>query len=271
MLGEFGLSMSTICERFANLDNLFSGQFCRMDSFAFGRSASSLIYHILRIIRFCSGKQMVRIYTGAYVAFVQCKHAVGQWSVMQFVAKTMSAHFLVPDAKLPITALISGACPQPAFIGFTLGDLGPKSFFDRIAFALMTLDISKMLAFYNAAFCFALFGKISFLTTATHAQSAGIWRRYSRMTMTGVASNITCVFAFFATKLGVILGDNCGFLSTSAMAVSVRDFLRGLIRGMLTHVNSSFQLLTMPRAVVAAPWLFYWRTTGVIIAQMCQE
>jgi hypothetical protein len=35
-------------------------------------------------------------------------------------------------------------------------------------------------------------------------------------------------------------------LPATAMAVSVWNFVRGRVRGMLCHVNSSFQLLTTP-------------------------
>lgn len=262
LFSYFGLSMRAIGKKLTNLMDLFSGQFCRMNFFAVRRSASSLVYHILRVIGFCSGKQMIGVNAAANIAFMQRKHAIGQWSVMQFITEAVSNHFLAPNTKLPIAVGKCGTCPQPAFIRFAFSDFCPKTIFSRVAFVLMAFDVLKMLTFCYAALGVVLCSDLGFLSTTAHAQTARIGRLYKWAIMTGMASNVSSIFALFAAKSGMVLVNYVGLLAASALAISVRDFLGGLIRGMLAHVSSSFRLLTMPQAAydsAAALLLAYYR------------
>lgn len=52
-------------------------------------------------------------------------------------------------------------------------------------------------------------------------------------------------YALFVAKMGIALYSYLGFLPASAMAVTIGYFACGFVRGMIVHVISSFQLVTI--------------------------
>ena len=72
---------------------------------------------------------------------------------------------------------------------------------------------------------------------------------------------------FDNTPFGVSISADRGQLSTTAVAKSWFNFVRGFVRGMLCHVSSSFQLFTVPRAISSSAVAF--RVQSSIIAHRC--
>lgn len=220
---------------------------------------STFANHIVNVIKVCTKKKMSRITAKPIVASMKNMQVIWDRSICQDPSNAMGALRSPINRHCSVAMTAYTGFPVPAIIWALLVDSGPKAAFYRLGTAIVPTDIARLMAW---ASCF-------FQTLTTSARA-----KFGRVPFTGAATVTNYIserFAFYMPSAAVILGDYLGLLTTTALAVSVRDFLRGLIRGMLAHVSSSFRLLTMPRAVVAAPWLFYWRTTGVIIAQMCQE
>jgi hypothetical protein len=214
---------------------------------------STFADHIVNIIEVCAKKKMSRIAAELIVAFMQNMQVVWNRSICQGPSNTVRTLWSAIYRHCSITVTACTGLPVPAIIWALFVDSGPKAIFDGLP-VVMAVNVTRLMTWLFCSFqaltasASAKFGSIPFTGAAT------------------VTNDISERFAFYMPSAAVVLGDYFGFLAASALAVSVGDFLRGLIRGMLAHVSSSFRLLTMPRAVVAAPWLFYWRTTGVIIA-----
>jgi len=219
---------------------------------------STFANHIVNVIKVCTKKKMSRITAKPIVASMKNMQVIWDRSICQGPSNTVRTLWSAIDGHCSIAMTTYTGLPNPAIVRSSLIHSGPKATFDRLS-VVVAANVARLMAW---ASCF-------FQTLTTSARA-----KFGRVPFTGAATVTNYIserFAFYMPSAAVILGDYLGLLTTTALAVSVRDFLRGLIRGMLAHVSSSFRLLTMPRAVVAAPWLFYWRTTGVIIAQMCQE
>jgi hypothetical protein len=191
------------------------------------------------VVRNCAQKQMIGIYTRGVVAFVQHIHAFWYWAVLQFVCNAVSrAHSaIVPD--LPIASNILACLPfpagfWPAFIYFTpkpltkrwLGQRGdlwrarcsgivPENKPNGLAF-----DMSKSTCGFSCNW--------GGLSTAAHAQSAWI-RWYEGMILAAIVT---------MNKLAWPTIKNGGFLPTTTMTITVRDFLCGFLRGMISHVDT---------------------------------
>lgn len=219
---------------------------------------STFANHIVNVIKVCTKKKMSGITAKPIVASMKNMQVIWNRSICQGPSNTVRTLRSAIYRHCSITVTACTGLPVPAIIWALLVDSGPKAIFDGLP-VVMAVNVTRLMTWLFCSFqaltasASAKFGSIPFTGAAT------------------VTNDISERFAFYMPSAAVVLGDYLGLLSASALAISVRDFFRGLIRGMLAHVGSSFQLLTMPRAVVAAPWLFYWRTTGVIIAQMCQE
>lgn len=247
-----------------NFNNVSGGKNCLgvclafLGWFAWTFGLSAFDDHILNVFEVRAKKQMSRITAKAIIAFMQNMQVVWYWTIRQNPGNTMRALWRAIDRHCSIAVTTYAGLPVPAIVRSSLIDSGPKATFDRLP-VVMAANVARLMTWLFCSFqaltasASAKFGSIPFTGAAT------------------VTNDISERFAFYMPSAAVVLGDYLGLLTTTALAISVRDFLGGLIRGMLAHVSSSFRLLTMPRAVVAAPWLFYWRTTGVIIAQMCQE
>lgn len=248
----------------AYFNDLGSGKNSTFVSFAtvvwliwsFGLSAFT--DHIVNVIEVCAKKQMSRIATKSIVTFMKNMQVVWYWTKRQSPSDTVRTLMRAIYGHCAVSVAAYTGLPVPAIVWSLFVDSGPKATFDGLP-VVVTANVARLMAWSASLF--------QALTTTARAE-------FGRIPFAGAATVTNYVserFAFYMPSATVILGDYLGFLAASALAVSVGDFLSGLIRGMLAHVSSSFRLLTMPRAVVAAPWLFYWRTTGVIITQMCQE
>ena len=262
--GKFPLGFA-VSATLADFKNLSFGQngasvgLALLIWFIWSFGLSAFADHILNVVKICTEKQMGRITTKPIIAFVQNMQVVWDRTISQDPSNAMGALRSPINRHCSVAMTAYTGFPVPAIIWALLVDSGPKAAFYRLGTAIVPTDIARLMAW---ASCF-------FETLPTTASA-----KFGCFPFTGATAMTNYVFkwfAFYVASPAVVLGDYLGLLPTSTVAITVRDFLRGLIRGMLAHVSSSFRLLTMPRAVVAAPWLFYWRTTGVIIAQMCQE
>jgi len=62
---------------------------------------------------------------------------------------------------------------------------------------------------------------------------------------------------YVPTSIFVSFCNNC-FLATPAVAISVRNFVRGMFRGMISHVISPFSTSGRATGLLAqSPWFFY--------------
>lgn len=256
--GKFSLGF-TVGAALAYFDDLGSGKdrafvgFAAVVWFIWTFGLSTFANHILNVFQVCAKKQMGRITAQLVVTLMKNMQVIWDRSIYQGPSNTVRTLRSSIDRHCSITMTTYTGLPVPAVIWALLVDSGPEAIFYRLS-VVVTANVARLVAW--------LFCPLQALTASASA-------KFRRIPFTGAATVTNYIsewFAFYMTSPAVVLGDYLGLLTTTALAISVRDFLSGLIRGMLAHVSSSFRLLTVPRAVVAAPWLFYWRTTGVIIA-----
>jgi len=286
-----------------------SASFASLIWLVFPFCLSAFLDHIVNVIKVCTKKKMSGITAKPVIASMKNMQVIRNRSICQGPSNTVRTLWRAIDRHCSIAVTTYTGLPNPAVVRALLVDSGPEAAFYRLGARVVTTNVARLMAWSTGLFqslatatrakfgrnpfssavimandiserftfyvtsptvCFC--GNRRFLSTTTQTKAIGISiSAFCSVCPVLMSKDITKWFAPFpSVSFAGVLRNIC-FLSTTALAVSAWDFLRGLIRGMLAHVGSSFQLLTMPRAVVAAPWLFYWRTTGVIIAQMCQE
>lgn len=229
--------------------------------------------HVTNVIKVCAKKQVSGIAAKFIVAMVQDVHPFGNGAVGEFPCNAVGSCCLPVDGKLPVSVATCSGSPVPA-IGITefVHSL-PKAICDRLA-VVMPTDKSRLMTSgfslfqrLTAATCAKLrcwwsqmvfvvpkhiknrislepatgaVGKmrdLSFLPTTAHAQSAGIgWFNFFLSML--MPKNKAQRFAFYPFSPRIVIGCKICFLSASAMAVSIRDFIRGLSRGMIIHVDT---------------------------------
>lgn len=102
--------------------------FCQFMQMTFFASTSSIFsISIGSIISTCSKPKVFRIYASFIIAMMANTHAFWNFTLMQFVRKTMGRNFLfVIDANLPISTCQNTSIPQPTTSSFFY--IYPKSF-----------------------------------------------------------------------------------------------------------------------------------------------
>lgn len=238
-----------------------------------GFGLAPLCNHIVNVIKICAKEQVRGVAAKPIVAMVQNVHTFGGGAVGEFPCNAVGSCCLPVDGKLPVSVATCPGSPVPA-IGITefVHSL-PKAICDRLA-VVMATDKSRLMTSgfslfqrLTAATCTKLrcwwsqmvfvvpkhiknrislepatgaVGKmrnLSFLPTTAHAQSAGIgWFNFILSML--MPKNKAQRFAFYPFSSRIVIGCKICFLSASAMAVSIRDFIRGLSRGMIIHVDT---------------------------------
>ncbi len=107
---------------------------------------SSLLFHISLIFGNRSNLEMFGIDTFTVITNVHNYFSQWDWSIMQFIRKTMSMITTVLDAKFPISFFIKEGLPKPTCGSFF--NFFPKSDFSRFKFSHGyddTIDFGKVM------------------------------------------------------------------------------------------------------------------------------
>jgi hypothetical protein len=100
-------------------------QFCKLSIvMVFSMFHSVLLDCILRVVFWCSKKQMLGIYARSIVAAMANEQRIRRKTVVQPERETMSQHSPTIDADEPIPFLLSLSRPDPASVSFL--NLSPK-------------------------------------------------------------------------------------------------------------------------------------------------
>jgi len=116
---------------FSYLKNLFFGKLGHAVFFAFhcAQSASALFNHIGHVVRIISKKQMIWIYAGRSVAFMQNVEIVFYFTKMKFPRCSVRPRsFFALKEKVSIS-LSAVFCPGPKPTRFSLINMAKKSIF----------------------------------------------------------------------------------------------------------------------------------------------
>lgn len=83
------------------------------------------------------------------------------------------------------------------------------------------------------------------MTIPDPALGIGVYR-VRKVTTVLMTNDELARFAFDQSNRPSVVGDDRGFLAATAMAVTVWDFVGGVVRGMIVHSRFSFQNLLTP-------------------------
>jgi hypothetical protein len=229
--------------------------------------------HVLNIVEVCSQEQMRRVAAPPVVAMVQYVHSIRDGASGQFPRKAMCSSGIAVNRQRSIAMTAHASSPIPAIGSTELIYSFPKAFLDRLA-RIVTADKTRLLtsrfrflqtlttatgAKIGGRWSKVIFvvskhienrmtlkpstgavgqvGNLGLFSTATHAQSTWIGRFYF-VFLVLMSKNILKWLAFYPASSSVIVRGKIGFLSTSAVAVSVGDFLRSFFCGMIIHVET---------------------------------
>ena len=247
---------------------------------------STFADHIVNVIEVCAKKQMSGITAKPVVALMKNMQVIWDRSIYQGPSNTVRTLRSSIDRHCSVTMTAYTGLPVPAVIWALFVNSAPKSAFywlgarvvtanvmcllawlfcslealtttasakfRRVPFtgaAIVSIDVANGLTFHMASTAVCLGGNRRFLPATTQAKAIGIRIGvFCFVCLVLVSKDITKWFVFFPSSSFVGALRNICLLPTSAVAISVRDFLSGLIRGMLAHVDRSFQRLTMPQA-----------------------
>jgi hypothetical protein len=199
-------------------------------------------------------------------------HALWNWAEVKFITKPMGRYPTIlpfPSLYLSISFVIRSACPFPAFIRAVLIHLCPKTLFQRTLKSridLMAYDETHRHPGYVSTLGVCNLRNRRWQATTAFTQLDGIenWSCFPWIMPIHKADG----FALFPTKMSRCHWCNLGLLPATAMAITVRDFLRGFGRGMLDHVVSSFVAIGQARDAANVAWRFLLEAS--IIAQMSE-
>lgn len=202
----------------------------------------ALAYHVGHILGICAEKQMGRVHAKRVVAVgtvVANKQAVGDRSIMEFVRESMSKRHMFAYLQLPVTMRSTGI-PYPASLIGALVNLVPEA-----CHGIRVLSDPDLVAKYKAQ-------GLPPLVASLGVRDFADWSREATATLAKLLfcrpSNMAGVVAI-DKPLGLALNpslpficffDYLGFLATSAVAVTVGNFVRGFVGGMIRHVASPF-------------------------------
>ena len=146
----------------------------------------------------------------------------------------------VPSAKwqLAVAAGLKRASPYPVLIRRAAVDFRPKANIKRFSRAV-SCNVTKWLALYPSCASVRLSRDWSGLTAAAHAKAGGVRDVIRNRVLLFVAANIFHGLPFYPAGFAAGVCCNPSFLTTTALAVTVRDFSRRLFGGKIAHVVSS--------------------------------
>lgn len=108
---------------------------------------------------------------------------------------------------------------------------------------IVVRDVAQRLAFYPTFVGAGPFGNGRGLPTTTHAKAAWVWTLFGYVLAPLVIGQIPKWFAFYHSSGSIVPFGNRSHLPATAMAVAVRDFVKGKLGlgglwGMLRHAES---------------------------------
>lgn len=231
----YGFLRHARCAEMSDLDHLG-----RRELYAWG-IVSALRDHIAHVVGLYSKPQVSRINTGTVVAGVMNLQAVRNHPFVQFIREAMGKQVAAFNAEdsMPICALCP--LPLPALVGGALGCVFPKTFLvcwnhepivSSSVKGWIPLDVSQVET--------RNLRNWSELSATTQAKATGV-----RIWIAISLAHTVAAYKFLGLPLDYALAPgrtfcNVGFLATTAMAVTIRDFMRGIVRGMIAHVASPF-------------------------------
>lgn len=225
----------------------------------FWGNLTTFIVSVCVVLGLRAKKQMRRIYASRVVAsvtntcvvrFIAC----GYRAIVQFIGNTMGKVPCVSPLEMSVP-LILGALPKPALVWFARGAVQPKRFFYGVSVGgdIVTSNKLHRPTRDPSLSELSLLCNLGFLAAATHAKAAWVWARFANEFATSMSSDITARFALYVSAFLIVKWRNRGLLPTATMAVTARDFVGGVVRGMLTHVNSLLSTLTTPGTPQTSP------------------
>lgn len=111
---------------------------------------AAFLFGVCHVVEWCTEKKMFWVYTGAIVAAVTNKKAIGYGSIVEFIAKAMGGHSVFDEFSTDQNAIpvrVFSASPEPTGIGFF--DMIPKVFFKG------KQTLMFVVASFTAIFCAA--------------------------------------------------------------------------------------------------------------------
>lgn len=150
--------------QFADLLHLLSGQLGWLVAFVSTTSAAAFAVHITDVVAMGSGKEVVRIHTGAIVPFraiVASLLTFWDWPMMQFVAKAMGIDDLAANIEDTV-AVTRRACPFPTGGEWANANMLPESLFWRQIRSFGVVSLKKASRWFSdglTATAFAKFGR----------------------------------------------------------------------------------------------------------------
>jgi len=276
---KFGKSSDAyigLCKQAAKLAHLGIGVARQTIRFALhligrGRAIAAFRDHIIMIVFGCAKKQMSGIHTAWIVAFVQAIKVVGKRAVGQSIREAMRPAHVLPVPKLAVAMIVGSGKPRPTIIRPALVHFCPKarrrcsSLFPFVGVThpvanRLTLDVTKPRI--------ATEGDWGWLSTAAHAKAGGIqWpRRFGQAPIMTI--QVAQGFTLDPSPCNTVNLGYLGLLSTTTVAITVRNFLGGIVRGMIVHSNSLLSAVAQSQGHSrGAAWCFVLGPTPVSIPQ----
>lgn len=188
------------------------------------------------------------------IAVMQAIETFGNGALVEFVRKAMRLDCAPADANLPVTVLIVATRPVPAITWAALVNLCPEAICcgpDRPVPDRVTNDKANRFACHMPKFSIVADRSGGRLSATALAKTGRIgWIHLFASSVMPI--NIAQWFALDPTRL--LACTSCGpcLLPTPAMAVAIGYFIRGFIRGIITHIRRSFQRLNVPGDVATS-------------------
>lgn len=260
--GKVDLAFS-LSESAAYFTHLLGSKFGFVGTFT--ARLATLRYLIRYVVGLSTQKRMVGVAAKRIVksigAIVTDQQSIRNRAEMEFIAEAMGANPVIVYAQCPIPRY-GIAPPEPTLGKGARSNVLPKSFFGGEPADTVPKDEAHRLTLDVSQLSKRSFGDRRWQTTSALTEFGDCGRKSFAASMPEYKAVRLSLEAFaFCVR-------SCGdgrFLPTTAMAVTVWDFVRGMIH----DVTRSFQRLTMPAGVSqTSRWRFHWGATGVIIAQM---
>lgn len=196
-----------------------------MRLFGFLKSRPALGDHIVNVIHLCAEEQMRWIDTRWVVAFMKAIQFFWDWTIMQFPTNTTS--YRVPVAHTHQSPIVMIRCsqPRPTLISAASINMPPESFLDGMNL-VMAETVFHRESLNNATARNSLLGNGRVLATSTHAQAAWIRIRQSIAHSYSVAGYKAIRLSLHAAATSIVFLTDSGFLTTTAVTMAVRDFVK---------------------------------------------
>lgn len=206
-------------------------------------SASTLNENVAHIVAMSAKPEVRRIDAARVVAaWAIVTNFVFVWylTVMNDVRRSGRRYLPTVEKKVSIAKLVAIGGPEPTLIRTALVNLFPKAL-HCVFKAIVTVNVAHGLPLDDTALNNGGGGNGCRLSTATHAQSAGVGKWNGITLAVSVARYVPVRFALDYALVGPSTGSYGGQLTASAVAVTIGDFVRRFVRGILVgHEKLAF-------------------------------